>query len=44
MEKIQELLAYRLSIRKIAKVLAYNSHIALNTYINKRNLRPPESM
>jgi hypothetical protein len=26
-------------VRKIAKVLGYSSHIALNTYINKRGLR-----
>lgn len=38
-EKIKELLGYELSIRKIAKVLGYTSHIALNTYINKRSLR-----
>ena len=38
-EKIKELLGYELSARKIAKVLGYTSHIALNTYINKRALR-----
>jgi DNA invertase Pin-like site-specific DNA recombinase len=38
-EKIKELLSYGLSARKIAKVLGYCSHIALNTYINKRKLR-----
>lgn len=38
-EKIKELLGYGLSARKIATVLGYTSHIALNTYINKRNLR-----
>ena len=38
-EKIKELLGYGLSARKIAKVLGYTSHIALNTYINKRKLR-----
>ena len=37
--KIKELLGYGLSVRKIANVLGYNSHIALNTYINKRNIR-----
>lgn len=36
--KIEELLAYELSVRKIAKVLGYKSHIALNTYIKKRKL------
>ena len=38
-EKIKELLGYGLSGRKIALVLGYTSHIALNTYINKRGLR-----
>lgn len=38
-ERIKELLGYGLSVRKIAKVLGYSSHIALNTYINKRRLR-----
>lgn len=37
-EKIKELLGYGLSIRKIAKVLGYTSHIALSTYIKKRFL------
>lgn len=37
-EKIKELLSYGLSARKMAKV-CYTSHIALNTYINKRKLR-----
>lgn len=35
-----ELLGYGLSVRKIAEVLGYSSHIALNTYINKRGLQP----
>lgn len=39
LHKIQELLAYKLSARKIANVLGYKSHIALNTYIRKRKLR-----
>ena len=38
LEKIKELLGYGLSVRKIARVLGYTSHIALNTYINKRGL------
>jgi DNA invertase Pin-like site-specific DNA recombinase len=37
--RIKELLGYGLSIRKIAKFLGYSSHIALNTYINKRGLQ-----
>jgi DNA invertase Pin-like site-specific DNA recombinase len=36
--RIKELLGYGLSVRKSAKVLGYSSHIALNTYINKRGL------
>jgi DNA invertase Pin-like site-specific DNA recombinase len=36
--RIKELLGYGLSVRKIAKVLGCSSHIALNTYINKRGL------
>jgi DNA invertase Pin-like site-specific DNA recombinase len=36
--RIKELLSYGLSVRKIARVLGYSSHIALNTYINKRGL------
>lgn len=39
LEKIEELLGYGLSVRKIAKVLEYTNHISLNTYINKRKLR-----
>ncbi len=38
-ERIQELLDLGLSIRKIAKLLGYTNHLALNTYINKRKLR-----
>jgi DNA invertase Pin-like site-specific DNA recombinase len=38
-EKIKELLGYGLSIRKITRFLGYGSHISLNTYVNKRNLR-----
>jgi DNA invertase Pin-like site-specific DNA recombinase len=38
-EKIKELLDYGLSVRKICSVLEYTNHIALNTYINKRNLK-----
>lgn len=38
-ERIQELLSYGLSIRKIARVLGYTSHIGLNTYVKKRGLR-----
>lgn len=39
-ERIQELLALGLSVRKIAKLLGYSSHLALNTYVRKRGLRP----
>jgi len=38
-EKIKELLGYGLSANKMAKVLGYSNHIALNTYITKRELR-----
>lgn len=38
-ERIQELLSYGLSIRKIARVLGYTNHIGLNTYVKKRSLR-----
>ncbi len=38
-EKIKKLLDYGLSVRKISSVLEYTNHIALNTYINKRNLK-----
>jgi DNA invertase Pin-like site-specific DNA recombinase len=37
--RIKELLKVGLSVRKIAKVLGYNSHYSLNTYINKRKIR-----
>ena len=42
LQKIKELLGYGLSVRKIARVLGYTSHIALNTYINKRGLHRTE--
>lgn len=38
-ERIQELLSLGLSVRKIAKLLGYRNHLALNIYINKRHLR-----
>lgn len=38
-EQIKALLEIGLSVRKIVKVLGYNHHIALNTYINKRQIR-----
>jgi len=38
-EKIKELLVLGLSVRKIARVLGYSNHIALNTYINKRQIK-----
>lgn len=38
-ERIKELLKLGLSVRKIAKLLGYTNHLALNTYINKRKLR-----
>ncbi len=38
-DQIKELLELGLSVRKIAKVLGYSNHIALNTYINKRQIK-----
>jgi DNA invertase Pin-like site-specific DNA recombinase len=38
-ERIEELLRLGLSVRKIAKILGYNNHIGLNTYIKKRGIR-----
>lgn len=38
--RVKELLGYGLSVRKIATLLGHTSHIALNTYINKRGLQP----
>ena len=40
-ERIEELLKLGLSVRKIAKLLGYPNHLSLNTYVNKRHLRPP---
>src|SRR3989440_10839489 len=37
--RIKELLKLGLSVRKITNLLGYTNHIALNTYINKRNIR-----
>jgi putative DNA-invertase from lambdoid prophage Rac len=37
--RIKELLKLGLSVHKIAKLLEYSNHIALNTYINKRKLQ-----
>lgn len=38
-DKIEELLAMGLSVRKIAKLLGYNNHIGLNNYVKKRDIR-----
>lgn len=38
-DKVIELLALGLSVRKIAGFLGYESHIGLNTYVRKRQLR-----
>lgn len=38
-DKIKELLALGLSVRKIAVFLGYSNHIGLNTYIRKREVR-----
>jgi DNA invertase Pin-like site-specific DNA recombinase len=39
LERIRELLKLGLSVRKITKLLGYSNHLALNTYMSKRNLR-----
>jgi len=39
MPRIKELLTVGLSVRKIAKVLGYNNHISLNTYLKKRKIK-----
>jgi len=38
-DKIEELLAVGLSVRKIAKLLGYNNHIGLNNYVKKRAIK-----
>ena len=38
-DRIVELLNLGLSVRKIAKLMKYNNHISLNTYVNKRKLK-----
>src|SRR5215207_2648025 len=40
-EKIQELLALGLSVRKIVRYLGYTDPPGLTIYLNKRGLRPP---
>jgi DNA invertase Pin-like site-specific DNA recombinase len=37
--RIKELLSVGLSVRKIARVLGYNNHISLNTYLKKRKIK-----
>ena len=39
LSRIRELLSLGVSVRKIASLLGYTNHLALNTYINKRKLR-----
>jgi hypothetical protein len=39
----KELLKLGLSVRKIASLLEYKNHLALNTYINKRKFREQNS-
>lgn len=38
-DKVKELLNLGLSVRKIAKYLGYPSHLSLNIYLNKRNIK-----
>ncbi len=42
--RIKELLALGLSVRKIANLLGFSNHIGLNTYVKKRNLRLPVNL
>ena len=42
--RIKELLALGLSVRKIANLLGFSNHIGLNTYVKKRNLRFPVNL
>lgn len=39
LKKIEELLSYGLSVRKIAEVLNYDTHRGLNAYVKRRGLR-----
>ncbi|GHO47635.1 hypothetical protein [Ktedonospora formicarum] len=39
LERTKDLLKLGLSVRKIAKLFGYPNHLALNTYINKREFR-----
>lgn len=43
LERIKDLLKLGLSVRKIAALLGYKNHLALNTYVNKRKLREKSS-
>lgn len=43
LERIKDLLKLGLSVRKIAALLGYKNHLALNTYVNKRKLREQRS-
>ncbi len=42
-DKIEELLAVGLSVRKIAKLLGYNNHIGLNNYVKKKKYKTQSS-
>ncbi len=39
LEKIKELLGYKLSVRKIAQYMGYPNYISLNKYLNKRRIK-----
>ncbi len=39
LEKIKELLGYRLSVRKIAQYMGYPNYLSLNKYLNKRGIK-----
>lgn len=39
LEKIKELLSYKLSVRKIARYMGYPNYLSLNKYLNKRHIK-----
>lgn len=39
LEKIKELLGYKLSVRKIAQYMGYPNYLSLNKYLNKRKIK-----
>jgi DNA invertase Pin-like site-specific DNA recombinase len=39
LDRIKDLLALGLSVRKIAKLLGYTNHVGINTYVKRRKIR-----